>query len=67
VVAESKAAWETIKTMRIGDDRVRVAAMQHLLLQFEMTEIKEEESIEDYSMRLSGMVQHLATLRETVA
>jgi hypothetical protein len=31
-----------------------------------MAEI-EEESTEDYSMRLSGMVQHLATLGETVA
>jgi hypothetical protein len=57
----TKAAWETIKTMRIGDDRVREVAAQHLLRQFE------EESIEDYSMRLSGMVQHLAMLGETVA
>jgi hypothetical protein len=56
----AKAAWETIKTMRIDDDRVREVAAQHLLRQF-------EESIEDYSMRLSGMVQHLATLGETVA
>jgi uncharacterized membrane protein YgcG len=40
-------------------------AAQHLH-QFETAEIK-EESIEDYSMRLSGMVQHLATLGKTVA
>jgi hypothetical protein len=40
--------------------------VQHLLRQFETTKIKEEESIED-SMRLSGMVQHLATLGETIA
>jgi hypothetical protein len=63
----AKSAWETIKTMWVGDDCVRAAAAQHLLRQFEMAEIKEEESIEDYSMRLSGMVQHLATLGETVA
>jgi hypothetical protein len=62
----TKVAWETIKTMRIGDDRVREVAAQHLLCQFETTEIKEEESIEDYSMRLSGMVQHLATLGEII-
>jgi hypothetical protein len=62
----AKVAWETIKTMRIGDDRVREAAAQHLLPQFETVEIKEEESIDDYSMHLSGMVQHLAMLGETV-
>jgi hypothetical protein len=62
----TKAAWETIKTMLIGDDRVREAVAQHLLHQIEMAEIK-EESIEDYSMRLSGMAQHLATLGETIA
>jgi hypothetical protein len=39
---------------------------RHLLCQFESAEFKEEESIEDYSMCLSGMVQHLATLRETI-
>jgi hypothetical protein len=61
-----QVAWETIKTMRVGDDRVKVAVAQHLR-QFETAEIKEEESIEDYSMRLSSMVQHLATLGETVA
>jgi hypothetical protein len=60
-----KAAWDTIKTMRVGDDRVKAAAAQHLLHQFESTEFK-EESIKDYSMRLSSMVQHLATLGETV-
>jgi hypothetical protein len=56
------SAWETIKTMRVGDDRVRAVAAQHLH-QFETVEIK-EESIEDYSMHLSGMVKHLATLGE---
>jgi hypothetical protein len=63
----AKSAWETTKMMWVGDDRVRAAAAQHLLCQFEMAEIKLEESIEDYSMRLSGMVQHLAMLGETVA
>jgi hypothetical protein len=62
----ANSAWETIKTMRVGDDRVGAAVVHHLLRQFETAEIKEEESIEDYSMRLSSMVQHLATLGETI-
>jgi hypothetical protein len=51
----AKSAWETIKTLRVGDDRMRAAATQHHLRQFEIAEVK-EESIEDYLMRLGGMV-----------
>jgi hypothetical protein len=52
--------------MRISDDSVRVSTAQQLSRQFENGTLKEDESIEDFSMRLSGMVQHLATLGETV-
>jgi hypothetical protein len=41
----AKVAWNTIKTMQVGDDCITAAA-----------EFKEEESIEDYSMRLSDIV-----------
>jgi lantibiotic modifying enzyme len=44
---------------------VRASTVQQLLQQLENTMFK-EESIEDFLMRLSGMVQHLATLGETV-
>jgi hypothetical protein len=36
------------------------------LQQFKNATFKEEESIDDFSMRLSGMVQQLATLGERV-
>jgi hypothetical protein len=58
----AKAAWDTIKTMRVGDERVRELTVQQLLRQFEAAEFKEGETMEDFSMRLSGMVHHLATL-----
>jgi hypothetical protein len=61
-----KEAWEAIKTMRIGDDRVRASTTQTLLRQFETATFKNGESVEDYSLRLAGMVQHLATLGETL-
>jgi hypothetical protein len=64
--ATAKGAWNTIKVMRIGDDRVREETAQTLLRQFELAMFKEGESMEEFSMRLSGMVQHLATLGETV-
>jgi hypothetical protein len=62
----TKEAWEAIKTMRVGDDRVRASTAQTLLRQFETAKFKDGESVEDYSLRLVGMVQHLATLGETL-
>jgi hypothetical protein len=43
----AKVAWDTIKTMRVGDDHVRVAAAQPLLRQFISVEFKDDESIEE--------------------
>jgi hypothetical protein len=62
----AKAVWDTIKMMCVGDDRVKASTAQTLLRQFEMATFKEDECIEDFSMRLAGMVQHLAALGETV-
>ncbi|KAG8088555.1 hypothetical protein GUJ93_ZPchr0010g8470 [Zizania palustris] len=62
----TREAWDVIKAMRVGDDRVCASMAQALLRQFETTSFKEGESIEDYSMRLSSMVQQLATLGEKV-
>jgi hypothetical protein len=58
----TKEAREAIRVMRVSDDRVRASTTQQLLRQLENA-MFEEESIEDFSMRLSGMVQHLATQR----
>jgi hypothetical protein len=62
----TKEAWEEIRMLRVGDERVRAATAQQLLRRFENATIKEEESIEDYLLRLSGMVQQLTTLGEQV-
>jgi hypothetical protein len=62
----SKEAWDAIKTLRVGDDRVRASTAQQLLRQFENAAFKEDKTIEDISMQLSGLVQHLATLGEKV-
>lgn len=61
----TKGVWDTIKVMRVGDDRIREVTAQTLLRQFESAAFKVGESME-FSMRLSGMVQHLATLGEKV-
>jgi hypothetical protein len=62
----AKDASEAIKVLLIDDDHVRAATTQQLHRQFENVTFKEDETIEDFSMRLNGMVQHLATLGEKV-
>jgi hypothetical protein len=62
----AKEAWDTIKTLRVGDDRVRKNTMQQLLHEFELTMFKDSESVEDYALRLTGMQVSLATLGEVL-
>jgi hypothetical protein len=62
----AKEAWDAIKAMRFGDDCVKSSTVQQLLREFENASFWEDESIEDFLMRLSSMVQQLATLGEKV-
>jgi hypothetical protein len=55
-------AWESFKTMRIGDDRVRMASAQKVRREYEMLALHDGECIEDFAMRLAGIVNQLATL-----
>jgi uncharacterized membrane protein YgcG len=59
----AKEAWEAIATMRVDDDRVKKAVVQQLRSQFDRAAFKEGESVEDFTLRLNGMV---ATLGEIV-
>jgi hypothetical protein len=62
----AKEAWDAITTMRVGDDRVKRAAAQQLHSQFDHAPFGESESVEDFVLRLKGMVATLATLGEIV-
>jgi hypothetical protein len=62
----AKEAWDAIKTMRVSDDRVRKNTAQQLLREFELATYKDGEMVEDYALRLTGMVATLATLGEVV-
>jgi hypothetical protein len=62
----AKEAWDVIATMRVGDDRVKKAAAQQLHSQFDRAMFREGESVEDFALRLNGMVATLATLGEIV-
>jgi hypothetical protein len=62
----AKEAWDAITTMRVGDDCVKKAMMQQLHQKFDLTMFDDDETIEDYVLRLSGMVAQLTTLGEEV-
>jgi len=60
--ASAKEAWEAIRTMRIGDDRVRKSTAQSLRAEYEQIKFKDGESVEEFALRLSNLVQRLAIL-----
>jgi hypothetical protein len=55
-------AWESIKMMRIGDERVRLATAQKLRREYETLTFNDSEGVEDFAMRLTGIINQLATL-----
>ncbi|XP_074326762.1 uncharacterized protein LOC141664707 [Apium graveolens] len=62
----SKEAWEAVKKMCLGVDRVKRARVQTLKAEFESLNMKDTESIDDFSMKLNGLVTHIRTLRENI-
>jgi hypothetical protein len=58
----AKEAWESIKTMRIGVDRVRKASAQKLRRDYEQLGFRDDELVEDFAMRLTSMTNQLAML-----
>ncbi|CAN6200243.1 unnamed protein product [Urochloa humidicola] len=55
-------AWEAIRKMRIGSDRVRKSSAQSLRRKYEAISFNDGEDLEDFAMRLSAMVSQLQIL-----
>ncbi|XBH88909.1 hypothetical protein VPH35_080912 [Triticum aestivum] len=62
----AKSAWEALKTMHIGDQRLRDAKLQTLKLEFEALRMKETDSIDDFAVRLTTVVNKIHTLGERI-
>jgi transposase InsO family protein len=62
----TKTAWETIKTMRLGCERVREAKAQTRRREWEELRFKPNESIEDFSIRLTAIINDLELLGDPV-
>ena len=62
VKPSTKAAWEAVRTMIVGDDRIRKTSAQRVRREYELLTFREGESVEDFTLRLTGIVNKLATL-----
>ena len=61
-----KEAWEVVKTMPLGADRVKEVNAQKLLQEFENISFKDGETVDDFGMRINNLVTNLKALEETV-
>lgn len=57
-----KEAWEAIKSMRLGADRVKAVSAQKLLAEFESITFKAGETIEDFTIRITKIATDLTGL-----
>jgi hypothetical protein len=62
----AKAAWDTIKTMRVSMDRVCEARRQRLCKDFDNLTIKSGEVVEDFSLHMSSIMSELQSLGDPV-
>jgi hypothetical protein len=57
-----REAWESVKIMMIGRDRVCKVSSQKLRREYEQLAFHDGESVEGFSMRLTNLTIQLATL-----
>ncbi|WVZ90343.1 hypothetical protein U9M48_036652 [Paspalum notatum var. saurae] len=62
----AKDAWEAVKTMRVGEDRVKAANKQRLMKEFENVSFRDGEKIDDFAVRINGIVGGLRELGEEI-
>ena len=61
-----KEAWEVVKMMRLGADRIKDVNAQKLIQEFENISFKDGETVDDFGMRINNLVANLKNLGETV-
>jgi len=60
----AKEAWAALKEMRVGDNRVKSSVVQRLLMEFKNITLRDRESVDDFAMRIIGLVDKLGELGE---
>jgi len=59
-----KEAWDAVKKMHAGDDRMKDASIQRLMKQFDNLTFRDGESVGDFAMRINGLFTSLCKLGE---
>lgn len=62
----AKEAWAAIKTLCMGAERVKAAKVQTLKAEFESLNMKDADQLEDFCMKLNGIVTNIRVLGETM-
>nr|GFB34484.1 zinc finger, CCHC-type [Tanacetum cinerariifolium] len=62
----AKAIWNALKTRHIGEERVQQARLQTLKSEFEMLHMKEDETIDALTTKLTTLVNKAASLGHTM-
>lgn len=62
----AKEAWEMLKTMYMGANRLKEAKVQTLRSDFEVIRMKNGETIDDFVMRLNTIVTGIRSLGEKI-
>ncbi|GJU45689.1 hypothetical protein Tco_1202955 [Tanacetum coccineum] len=62
-----KEIWEAIKTGNLGADRVKEARLQTLFIEFENLKISNNDTIDAYVAKLSGIASKSAMLGEVMS
>jgi hypothetical protein len=62
----AKEAWAAIRSLHVGDDRVRKSTLQKMRCEWELLGFKEGEAVDDFALRLSGLMSSLAIYGEPV-
>lgn len=62
----SKEAWEAIKTVHLGADKVKAAKAQTLKVEFENLMMNEKEKLDEFCMRLNSLVTNIRAPGEKV-
>jgi hypothetical protein len=62
----TKEAWGAVRSMRVSDDRVKVANVERLMKAFETVTFRDSESVDEFVMRINDIVSGLRELGEKI-
>ncbi|WVZ93228.1 hypothetical protein U9M48_039226 [Paspalum notatum var. saurae] len=58
----ARSAWEAVKTVRMGVERVREASARQLLKEFGEITFRDGELVDDFALRITGLANNIRTL-----